>query len=181
MNLQIPLPAVVIVLSILTIALALGIFIHNTCNIDRTLVTKHNIEIVTNNMAKFLAKFYKCKADKSKNEMETNLFHDVLLSVESIRLLNDRDVYFFILNNKGQPIANGGNPDLCYDEKGQRPKEVSTKVAQDLVKIALEGGGFSEYMWQKPSTHTKHKKIAYVTPIHHTPWILGAGFYLEKK
>jgi signal transduction histidine kinase len=173
MNVQISVSTLIAIISILVITVSLGLFVRNICAVDKTLLTKHNIEIAATTMATFLSEV----AAESPRLTENGKLMTLLDSMEKIRILDNPDVYFFLIDINGYPIANGGDPQMCLDASGNRSRKVSTDTSVALVKIAQNGGGFASYLWHNPRTKMKQKKITYVHPVSHTPWILGVGFY----
>lgn len=53
-------------------------------------------------------------------------------------------------------------------------------VIKDLITTALNGGGFLDYMWHRPSTNREEKKLGYVELIPQWGWVIGSGLYLDN-
>jgi len=52
-------------------------------------------------------------------------------------------------------------------------------VIQELIKSALDGGGFTEYLWEKPSTGDIAKKLGYSFMLEKWGWMVGTGMYID--
>lgn len=91
-----------------------------------------------------------------------------------------RDGYFFLFDINGKSLM---HPRLT--ERVQQVwwdyKDANGKlVIQDLVRRGRAGGGFEDYLWEKPSRdNTLTPKRAYVVELPNLGWILGTGVYLD--
>jgi len=52
-------------------------------------------------------------------------------------------------------------------------------VIQELITHAKEGGGFTEYLWEKPSTGAVAKKLGYSRMLDKWDWMIGTGMYID--
>ena len=89
------------------------------------------------------------------------------------------DGYFFLYDFNGVNLMHPRQPELVgrnllrmRDANGQFP-------IQAMRDLALGGGGFVEYSWNKPSTGQPTPKIAYVTPLERWNWWFGTGLYVD--
>ncbi|MGH1485668.1 MAG: cache domain-containing protein [Cellvibrionaceae bacterium] len=89
------------------------------------------------------------------------------------------DGYFFAYSNQGENIVHpkqayriGRNWWDLQDEEGQF-------IIRDLISNAQEGGGFVEYLWEKPSKQEVAKKLAYSVMLDRWDWMLGTGIYID--
>ncbi|MCC2682646.1 MAG: histidine kinase [Nitrosospira multiformis] len=91
-----------------------------------------------------------------------------------------RDGYFFLFDINGKLLM---HPRLT--ERVQQVwwnyKDANGKlVIQDLVRRGRAGGGFEDYLWEKPSLgNALTPKRAYVVELPNLGWILGTGVYLD--
>lgn len=91
-----------------------------------------------------------------------------------------RDGYFFLFDINGKSLM---HPRLT--ERVQQVwwdyKDANGKlVIQDLVRRGRAGGGFEDYLWEKPSLgNALTPKRAYVVELPNLGWILGTGVYLD--
>lgn len=89
------------------------------------------------------------------------------------------DGYFFVYDYKGTNIIHprqgfrvGKNWFDLKDSKGNF-------VIRDLIGAARKGGGYTSYVWEKPSTGKFRKKIGYAIGLDKWQWMLGTGMYID--
>ena len=91
------------------------------------------------------------------------------------------DGYFFVYDYQGNSIIlpgqewrEGGNWFEMQDSNG-------TKLIQNLITQAQDGGGFSNYLFNQPSKEGQEgKKLAYSEPFETKPWLIGTGDYIDN-
>lgn len=93
---------------------------------------------------------------------------------------SEEDGYFFVYDFTGtnivHPIKKGWNGQNKWDYQDSNGKY----VIRDLLKTALGGDGFDEYLWHKPSAdHAGRSKLAYMVVLEDWEWVLGTGVYLD--
>ena len=86
------------------------------------------------------------------------------------------ELYIYAYDYDGNVIAHGGTPDLVGQNLIEMKDPNGVMVIQELRKLALDGGGWLEYMWNNPLTSKVEPKVGYVLPVDNT-WWLGSGFY----
>ncbi|MEO0443951.1 MAG: cache domain-containing protein [Pseudomonadota bacterium] len=91
----------------------------------------------------------------------------------------DLDGYFFAYSDDGESIVHpiqsfriGKNWWDLKDEGGQY-------IIRDLIANAQQGGGYVEYLWEKPSSQEIAKKLAYSVMLERWQWMLGTGIYID--
>lgn len=82
----------------------------------------------------------------------------------------DENVNYVVHSLK--PQAEGSSGRGLVDPNG-------VKIALGLQKQAMNGGGFIEYIYDKPGSSTPQPKIAYAAPIAGSKWFLGTGLYVD--
>ena len=89
------------------------------------------------------------------------------------------DGYFFVYDQKGvnlvHPILNeivGRNLFNMQDANGDY-------VIRNLLRIAVEGGGFHRYLWNKPSTGIDEEKLSFAVQLPGWGWMMGTGLYID--
>lgn len=91
---------------------------------------------------------------------------------------NDRDAYLFIIDvdsslvvsNPRFPERTGGNIREHLDWAGKR-------YGVELCEVAMQGGGWIEFIWPKPGTNEGVRKISYICPIPGMRYTVCAGIY----
>lgn len=102
-----------------------------------------------------------------------------LLAADFVRNLSyDGDGYFWIDTSDGTNVvllgseSEGKNRYDLQDSKGNY-------LVRDIIKVALEGGGYSEYWFSKKGTGTPLPKRSYSVYFKEFDWIIGTGNYID--
>ncbi len=89
------------------------------------------------------------------------------------------DGYFFVYDYTGKSIVHprqgfriGKNWIDLKDKEGNL-------VIKNLIDAAKSGGGYTNYVWEQPSTGKIKKKIAYAVGLDNWGWMLGTGMYID--
>ena len=89
------------------------------------------------------------------------------------------DGYFFVYDLDGEVLMHSRQPELLgrnlwglRDPRGQ-------PTIQHLIAQARNGGGYVEYLWQKPSSGKMVPKLGYVVALPRWHLMLGTGLYLD--
>ena len=89
------------------------------------------------------------------------------------------DGYFFLYDFDGVNLMQPRQPELV----GQNLLDLVDAEGSQPVRLmrnkSLSGGGFVEYMWNKPSIQSPARKIAYVTGLDRWRWWFGTGLYID--
>lgn len=90
-----------------------------------------------------------------------------------------RDGYFFIYTYKGVCIEHPRLPNLVGTNLWNFRDHDGKLVIQDLIAKAREGGGFTEYRWEKPSSGQAIPKLGYTISLDRWHWVVGTGVYFD--
>ncbi|OZG71892.1 hypothetical protein BTA51_17960 [Hahella sp. CCB-MM4] len=156
------------------------------------LVIRQVDELGTHNVANFSDKFYELRRQEIKNYTNiavTSLKH--LTSPENRtqegtqeqvrQIIRDmaygNDGYFFgyeKYTTQAHPNIHleGANQEDMTDPNG-------VKIIQELYNKARVGGGFSNYVWMKPSLNREVDKIGYAQNLDGWDWWIGTGLYVD--
>lgn len=97
------------------------------------------------------------------------------------RYFGDRSGYFFVIKKGGYMLMHGANNKLegrnLWDLQDKAEGEKKYLI-RNLEKAALSGGGFSEYVWDKPGKGLV-PKLSYSKQIPGTDYYLGTGVYID--
>jgi two-component system NarL family sensor kinase len=89
------------------------------------------------------------------------------------------DGYFFVYDYAGTNVV---HPRQAYriGKNWLKLKDpAGNSVIKDLIDAAKRGGGYTSYVWEKPSTGTLKKKIGYAIGLEKWGWMLGTGMYID--
>lgn len=90
--------------------------------------------------------------------------------------------YFFILDEKGTTVLNGGFPELNGKSIWDFQDVEGHFFTQEMIKTARDSAaktGFVDYLWPHPITHEKIDKLTYVQWFEPFRWIIATGIYLS--
>lgn len=108
---------------------------------------------------------------------------DAEIRAEALRLLAamdyDIDGYFFVFDTGGRNLLHPRQPELQDRDLWDLRDAQGVPVIRELIARAHEGGGFVQYLWEKPSTLTPTRKLAYAVSLPDWNWVIGTGLYLD--
>ncbi|MBO1518260.1 methyl-accepting chemotaxis protein [Oceanisphaera pacifica] len=87
--------------------------------------------------------------------------------------------YFFVYNTQGMQVVSADNPARENKNYLDSSSPSGRHLVQEYVALGEQGGGIIEYNWPKPDTQQNAPKLAHITPIPNTDWLLGTGFYVD--
>jgi signal transduction histidine kinase len=90
--------------------------------------------------------------------------------------------YFFIINERGVEILNGGFPELNGKNVWDLQDKENHFFVQEMISVAKDSSsknGFVEYIWHHPITKEKMPKLARVQWFEPFRWIIATGIYTE--
>jgi len=89
------------------------------------------------------------------------------------------DGYFFVYDYNGINIAHPRKPELegqnLYDFQDDNGKY----LIRELIEQAKAGGGYTRYLWDKPSGGKSVEKMGYSIGLDKWQWMIGTGLYLD--
>jgi two-component system, NarL family, sensor kinase len=102
---------------------------------------------------------------------------------EAMRLLAALDYgadgYFFLYDMNGRNLMHPRQPELIGRDLWEMRDAQGQPIIQQLISKAREGGGYVQYVWQKPSSQQITPKLGYVVSLPRWNWMLGTGLYLD--
>ncbi|QUM85433.1 methyl-accepting chemotaxis protein [Moritella sp. 28] len=87
--------------------------------------------------------------------------------------------YFFAFDEKRQYVIHSLKPQVEGTSGANLTDPNGVKITAGLHDKANQGGGFIEYVYDKPGSSTPQPKIAYASPIAGSKWFLGSGLYTD--
>ena len=89
------------------------------------------------------------------------------------------DGYFFVYDYRGVNIAHPRKPQLegknLYDFQDDNGKY----LIRELIDKAKDGGGYTRYLWDKPSGGKSVEKLSYSIGLDKWQWMVGTGLYID--
>lgn len=87
--------------------------------------------------------------------------------------------YFFIFKNDGECVALPPKPELVGKNVLDLRDANGHEILKDFIALAAKGGGFSEYVWDKPDGKKKVPKISFIEKVADWDFIIGTGVYID--
>ncbi|HHX8283659.1 TPA: cache domain-containing protein [Vibrio diabolicus] len=95
------------------------------------------------------------------------------------RLSYGEDGYFFAYDKYGTNLVHPVLPELVGENLLYLEDENGDRLIEALLYQAQSGGGFHQYLWQKPSTGEVVPKLSYAAWLDKWEWMIGTGLYIE--
>jgi len=89
------------------------------------------------------------------------------------------DGYFFVYDLDGEVLMHSRQPELLGRNLWNLRDPRGQPTIQQLIAQARQGGGYVEYLWQKPSSGKMVPKLGYVVALPRWHLMLGTGLYLD--
>jgi two-component system NarL family sensor kinase len=109
--------------------------------------------------------------------------HDDAARTEALELLRRMDFgndnYFFVYDRQGNSLMHPRLAELEGRSQWTLKDSNGAAMIQQLVKTAEAGGGFVDYLWNRPSTGREERKLGYVELVPEWGWVIGTGLYMD--
>ena len=89
------------------------------------------------------------------------------------------DGYFYAYTHDGTNIVHPKQPYRLGNNYFQLTDPEGKPVIKELIQKATQGGGYTEYLWEKPSTGEIAKKLGYSRSLDRWNWMVGTGMYID--
>lgn len=87
--------------------------------------------------------------------------------------------YFYVYHIDGTNIAHAKQPFRVGKNWMSLEDVEGNFVIRDLINAALQGGGYTQYIWERPSTLKPAPKISYNVELKGLDWVFGTGLYID--
>lgn len=104
---------------------------------------------------------------------------EVANHIRNIVFGESKDGYIFIYKYDGENVVLGPKPELEGKNLYNLKDSNGVLLIEELINKAKKGGGYVEYIWQKPSKKMDVPKLSYAAPIEKFQWMVGTGFYID--
>ncbi|MFH1913194.1 MAG: cache domain-containing protein [Pseudomonadota bacterium] len=140
----------------------------------KTRTIRPDVELVVTVAATGLGGLFESVTDRGERLRLLRAF------VAASRFFPEKNGYFFVYDLQGVCVAHGSNPALIGRTLIDYEDEKGFPVIRAIVDAGQAGGGFLEYLWDKPDATGTHEKLGYVMPIPGTDFIIGSGLYISE-
>ncbi len=118
------------------------------------------------------------------SQLYKNAGDDPAAQREALELLRRMDFgednYFFVYDLNGKSLMHPRLPNLEGRSQWELRDSAGNPIIQQLLGTARKGGGFVDYMWNRPSTGREERKLGYVELLPQWGWMIGTGLYLDN-
>jgi len=90
-----------------------------------------------------------------------------------------KDGYFFVYDYNGVNIVHPRKPHLEGKNLINFKDDNGKYLIQELIKKAKNGGGYTRYLWDKPSGGKSVEKLSYSIGLDKWKWMIGTGIYID--
>lgn len=90
-----------------------------------------------------------------------------------------KDGYFFVYDYDGVNVAHSRKPELEGKNLFNLKDENGNFMIQELINQAKKGGGYTRYLWDKPSGGKSIEKLGYSIGLDKWKWMIGTGIYID--
>ncbi len=90
-----------------------------------------------------------------------------------------KDGYFFVYDYNGINIAHPRKPELEGKNLLNFQDDNGKYLIQELITKAKSGGGYTRYLWDKPSGGKSVEKLSYSIGLDKWGWMVGTGIYID--
>ncbi|MES2950750.1 MAG: cache domain-containing protein [Pseudomonadota bacterium] len=92
---------------------------------------------------------------------------------------DNSDNYFFVYDLQGNSLMHPRLAQLEGRSAWDLQDSAGSLIIQRLIAQARAGGGFVDYVWNRPSTGLDERKLGYVEMVPQWEWMVGTGLYLD--
>ncbi|MBS1208610.1 MAG: histidine kinase [Proteobacteria bacterium] len=89
------------------------------------------------------------------------------------------DGYFYVYDLHGLNLMHPRQLELVGQNLWELRDKQGSPTIQNLIRQARAGGGYVEFMWNRPSTAREERKLGYVALEPKWGWMIGTGMYLD--
>jgi len=132
---------------------------------------REKIQVSTNAMARSLGALLDNRDDESSQEQVLRA------AVADIRYEPDNSGYFFVYRDT-TVVTVPTNEKLTGRDLADTADANGVRFVQELAEAARDGGGFVEYVFEKPGLGLQ-PKVSYAEMIPGTPYWIGTGVYAD--
>ena len=87
--------------------------------------------------------------------------------------------YFFVYDFNGINLAHPITPELEGENLWEMEDVNGVMVIQELIDAGRDGGGFVDYVWNKPEINKEVGKVGYAIAFEPWKWMIGTGLYVD--
>ncbi len=90
-----------------------------------------------------------------------------------------KDGSFYVYDYDGNNLVNPRHTHMINGNWSGLTDSAGTPVVDELIRLAREGSGYHQFLWEKPSTGEEAQMIAYVLGLQDWRWAVGTGVFID--
>jgi len=114
---------------------------------------------------------------ENTNISEKDAKQEVYTTLKSMEF--GKDGYFFVYDYDGNNIVHPHKPQLEGTNLIDFQDDNGKYLIKELITKAQNGGGYTRYLWDKPSGGTSVEKLSYSIGLDKWGWMIGTGIYID--
>ncbi len=114
---------------------------------------------------------------ESKHVAEKHAKQEVYDTLKSMEF--GKDGYFFVYDYEGNNIVHPRKPQLEGTNLLDFQDDNGKYLIKELIQKAKNGGGYTRYLWDKPSGGKSVEKLSYSIGLEKWGWMIGTGIYID--
>ncbi|KIC44099.1 histidine kinase [Ruegeria sp. ANG-S4] len=102
-----------------------------------------------------------------------------LVAQELAAMIYGQDGFFFVYDYDGNNLVSPRQTEFINRNWVGLKDSEGTPVVDEFIRIARQGSGWHNFLWEKPSTGEEAQMIAYVIGLHDWRWVVGTGVFID--
>ena len=90
-----------------------------------------------------------------------------------------KDGYFFVYDHSGTNLVSPRQTSLINKNWTGVKNSEGRAIADEIVSLAKNGGGYLRYKWPQPSTGVTAQMVTYVIGLPDWKWAIGTGIFID--
>lgn len=171
------------VLPVLIAVICIGFAVNHQTRVLKLNQSEDFYQFVLNQRKNELRQYTQMAKSSIRHVYENSQFPDEDAKQAVKRILGDleysEDGYFYAYDQQGVNVVHPKQPFRVGEAWLDLQDSNGKFVIQELIERANDGGGFTEYIWEKPSTQTTATKLGYTENLDRWNWMFGTGAYID--
>ncbi|WP_170396136.1 cache domain-containing protein [Ruegeria arenilitoris] len=94
-------------------------------------------------------------------------------------MIYGKDGFFFVYDYDGTNLVSPRQTEFINRNWEGLSDSDGTPIVEEFIRLARQGSGWHNFMWQKPSTGEEAQMIAYVVGLQDWRWVVGTGVFID--
>ncbi|MEX0319091.1 MAG: cache domain-containing protein [Ruegeria sp.] len=94
-------------------------------------------------------------------------------------MIYGKDGFFFVYDYDGNNLVSPRQTEFINRNWEGLTDRDGTPVVDEFIRLARQGAGWHNFVWQKPSTGEEAMMVAYVVGLQDWQWAVGTGIFVD--